>query len=360
MKQVLFVVHLDKFTQDFYRFICSYFKKQDNYFLFYGSQHEFDFEVDDNRVFWCDSYDALKKHSIVKVAKKCDLILYSGLFGSENCVKKFGFNSLKKTYIHLWGGDFYVFRKLNSYGCRTKIKFFFRRFVIDHAAGIINLLPDEYLDLCKLCRPKGISFVAPMCGDGSVIELINSLKDSGKSVSPVKILLGNSATDSNQHVKALKMLEKFKNENIKIICPLSYGDETYRNKVIDFGKRIFGEKFYPIVSYMDKEQYYGIIAGCTIAIFNNNRQQAIGNINAALALNCKVFIRNDTPMWNTYYEERKMELYNVEDIEHMNFSDFICLKPNNNYSKYLEYADITKRILSWQKIFDSVEECNEQ
>lgn len=195
-----------------------------------------------------------------------------------------------------------------------------------------------------------------MCGDGTEIEIIKSLRNIEKSISPVKILLGNSATESNQHIQILKVLEKYSKENIQIICPLSYGEELYRDNVIDIGKKIFDEKFCPIISYMDKKKYYEIIAECKIAIFNNNRQQAMGNINSALALGCKVFIRNDTPMWFTYCDVRKMEIYNVEDIIHMSFSDFICIHSNDNYSKYLEITNENKRIRSWQVVFDSIEE----
>ena len=37
-----------------------------------------------------------------------------------------------------------------------------------------------------------------------------------------------------------------------------------------------------------------------IAIFNNDRQQAMGNITALLGMKSKVFIRDDTSMWSNF------------------------------------------------------------
>ena len=42
-------------------------------------------------------------------------------------------------------------------------------------------------------------------------------------------------------------LSHLKTENIKIVCPLSYGgNKNYVRKVIKIAKRIYGDKFYPL------------------------------------------------------------------------------------------------------------------
>jgi len=151
MKQILFVVHLDKFTNGFYRFISSNFRNQINWFLLYGNQREYDFITDDEHVFRFNSFREISKSNpVVQIARNCNLVLYSGIFGSEKCLLKFGCSTLKKTYVHLWGGDFYIFRHLKKCGKKEKINLLFRKYVIEHSAGVINLIPNEYGELCKL------------------------------------------------------------------------------------------------------------------------------------------------------------------------------------------------------------------
>lgn len=107
----------------------------------------------------------------------------------------------------------------------------------------------------------------------------------------------------------IDMIKKFKSENIKFVCPLSYGNFEYRDKVIEYGKNILGDKFCPITEYMPQQEYYSLLNKCSVGIFNNNRQQAMGNINVLLRFGAKVYIRDDTTMWNTFSNQRSYHLF---------------------------------------------------
>ena len=48
------------------------------------------------------------------------------------------------------------------------------------------------------------------------------------------IQVGNSATNTNNHIDVLKTLEKYKCENIKIFLPLAYGEQEYAEEVIAY------------------------------------------------------------------------------------------------------------------------------
>ena len=80
---------------------------------------------------------------------------------------------------------------------------------------------------------------APKTTENDVVEPVHGT---------IKILLGNSATESNQHKEAFELLEKYKNKNIKIYVPLSYGPEKYADEIEQLGMHIFGEKFIPMRS----------------------------------------------------------------------------------------------------------------
>jgi len=126
------------------------------------------------------------------------------------------------------------------------------------------------------------------------IELLSKIRGETNNDRAVRILLGNSATVTNRHEEALGWLERYKNNDIRIICPLSYGDMEYGNRVEDYGRSIFGENFIPIRNYMGIDEYSLLLNSVDIAIYNNNRQQATGNIEILGYLGKKIFVRSDT------------------------------------------------------------------
>lgn len=357
MKRIVFVLHIDKFTRGFHKFIISNFTEQENWFVFYGEGGQFVFQTDHRYTFWCRSYKEFHLYpKLLEIVRECDAIIYSGIFGCERSVLKFGFDSLKKSYFQLWGGDYICFRKINQMGLREKLQMKFRKYVLGHAKAVINLLPGEYEELRNLCKVRGEHIVAPVPSDGTTQRLVQQLHDEPKNNDSIVIQIGNSATPTNQHAQIIHMLSRFKRENIKIICPLSYGDMQYAEQVIKLGLETFGEKFVPIREYMSIETYYSLLSSIHVAIFNNNRQQAMANISAALGLGCRVYIRKDTPMWKTY-NNRGYFISDIDRIPEMEFSEMIQIsaeEKENNFKCYNRASDMSVAIQAWSKVFDSI------
>ncbi len=117
------------------------------------------------------------------------------------------------------------------------------------------------------------------------------------SISGNNILLGNSASLTNNHLEALEILGQFNIEERKIVMPLSYGDKKYAKEINQIGVKLFPKNFEPINSFMPLEVYNHRLSQCNIVIMNHYRQQAVGNIVAMLWMGAKVFL-NET---NTFY-----------------------------------------------------------
>ena len=49
-------------------------------------------------------------------------------------------------------------------------------------------------------------------------------------------------------------------------------NKEYGQKVIEYGKRLFKEKFKPILNYMSAEEYSKLLNSVQVAVFNHNRQ----------------------------------------------------------------------------------------
>ena len=223
---------------------------------------------------------------------------------------------LKKCYWVVWGGDLYKYREPKK-TLRQKGFEYVRRKLIQNMHGICTLVNGDYELVKKWYNTKGKHYKVIVINEEKN-EWVNTIAESDvhqkKDGDTITLLLGNSASKANNHIDSLKILSKFKNEKIKIICPLSYGDRKYAEEIIRYGKSIFGEKFIPLTNFMPIEEYIKFLNTIDIGIFNNNRQQGLGNINSLLALGKKVYLRNDTTMYHEIKYQNNAVVFDVADI----------------------------------------------
>lgn len=131
------------------------------------------------------------------------------------------------------------------------------------------------------------------------------LRASGKN-----ILLGNSASATNNHIEAFNLLKNNDLNGRKIIAPLSYGKKKYAREVILRGNNMFHDNFEPLTRFLPIEEYNKIIASCGFVIMNHYRPQAMGNIIASLFMGAKVFV-NDTDAYR-YFKKLNCYIYLIE------------------------------------------------
>lgn len=114
------------------------------------------------------------------------------------------------------------------------------------------------------------------------------------------ILLGNSATATNNHVEILRLLAKLDLGDRKVVVPLSYGDPDYRDAVVKRGQQLLGTRFEPLLAFMPLAEYNAQIARCAVAIMNQRRQQALGNIGAALYRGARLYLDDAGMMYRIF------------------------------------------------------------
>ena len=135
---------------------------------------------------------------------------------------------------------------------------------------------------------------------GKIADLIDG-ELGNKHVTDKNILVGNSASATNNHLDAFDILAKVGiPEGSKVIVPLSYGDTEYREKVIAEGRRLFGNQFQPITEFMAMEQYIDLLSTCSSVVMNHLRQQAAGNLFITLYLGAKVFLDPKNPLYEEF------------------------------------------------------------
>lgn len=126
------------------------------------------------------------------------------------------------------------------------------------------------------------------------------------------ILIGNSATETNNHVDVFYLLKNLDlNLNFKLIVPLSYGSISYRDFVIKEGYKLFNTTFVPLIHYMAFDEYQKILNTCSVAIFATERQQAVGNILIMIWLGKKVFL-SDTSILYKYFIGIGLKVFSIQ------------------------------------------------
>lgn len=344
------------FTEPYMEFVNKYFDINNHTYIVVGDDLRKIKKQRQNLNFvnkFCDGYLLKKMYS-------ADKIIIHSITNPKYILPLFVQPWLnKKCYWVIWGSDLY-FHLNRKNNIKFRIYDFIKTETVKKMKGVCTLVNNDYELAKKWYRVKGIHYQAVYMNEKQH-EYIKNIKYENQNSETLQnktltILLGNSATKTNNHVEALELLGKFKELDIKIICPLSYGDNKYAEDVCITGKRIFSEKFVALKDHMPQTEYMELLNNIDIAIFNNDRQQALGNIYVLLELGKKVYMRNNTTMWSRISDEMQLNVFNINEIINNSFEEFIYIEKEVkevNMKKMEWYSGMEYAIGVWREIFDN-------
>jgi hypothetical protein len=169
----------------------------------------------------------------------------------------------------------------------------------------------------------------------------------GKMAGP-NILVGNSATPTNNHVEIFKTLAGLDLRNRKIYVPLSYGDPLYQKKIMRLGYELFGNAFIPLNDFMDINRYNELLSSVGYVVMGHLRQQGIGNISSALLRGAKVFMFSNNSI-TSYYKKLGAKIYPLE-TELNNESIAYLLSENEADENRMVMKRIWDRVLALAQV----------
>lgn len=317
--KILHVMHTEKFIEPFIDFVEDNFDEFENDHLFFiwGDKNKFGIKSRFNVKHGNErKFEQLKYFfAMVLAVQKAEKIILHGLFVRWHLIllTLMPWN-LKKCYWSIWGGDLYRYKLGNrSLGWRNDE--IFRRFLIKRIGHIITPIEGDYMLSQKWYGAKAKWHECFMYPSNLYQEApLQSLPHQG-----INILLGNSADPSNNHIEVLDKLKRHVGEDIKVYCPLSYGDQEYAHKVTVYGASYFGENFVAVREFMPFDKYTEFLATIDIAIFNHKRQQGLGNITTLLGFGKKVYLRKEITTWSflhslgvTAFDMRSLDLSKIK------------------------------------------------
>lgn len=290
-KKILHIAGCDKFIPPFIEFVKEHFDFKVHEFLLTGGMAQGQLKLHPNVQLSKRSILEYLQHyvqAIIKMHQAKKIILH-GLFDIRMVYILFFMPwLLKKCYWVMWGGDLYVYQ-LGERNWKWKVPEFFRRPVIKNMGHLVTYIKGDYELAQQWYGAKGQYHECFMYTS----NLFKEYDVPKKQHSGFNILVGNSADPSNNHLEVFDKLEAFKNQDIKVYTPLSYGNQDYAQTIIEQGQQHFDDKFEALTEHMPFNQYLEFLGKIDIAIFNHKRQQAMGNTITLLGLGKKVFMRSD-------------------------------------------------------------------
>jgi len=333
---ILHIFSLEKFTQPFIDIVNKNFSATEHQFIILNKfNNPYKLKRELSNVYEICGYKKIRGLiKLICMLYQADKIIIHGL--TSSIIVNILFLQpwlLKKSYWFMWGGDFYFPEKQS----------WIKKQVIKKIGHIVTYIKGDYELVQKWYGAKGKyheCFKYPS-------NLYKEYNIKPKKHSIINIQLGNSADPTNNHIYILKKLVKYKDENISIFVPLSYGNKLYAQEVIKYGKKIFANKFIPLTEFMPFEKYLDFLSRIDIAIFAHNRQQAMGNIITLLGLGKKVYMRSDITPWK-FFKDIGVKVFDVANIE----IDLINEKAKKeNQQKIREYFSQKNYLTQLQNLF---------
>lgn len=366
MKFVHCMILEEKFTKGVSHFYDRYFAKKNHTIYYFSSKNDsvvnFQLLNINYKILKKSKYNLKRIFEQINQLKKYDYIVFHSLFINEFYKIFFLLQPklMKKIIWIEWGYDLYT---------RTKHRNLIRRMLHNYFCSkipnFIAIFPpdiDVYKNIFKNSNTR--IFYAPYIGyppgyQGKFYDPSKKISDIIKSNDTIYIQIGHNAMPSLNHIEVLYELKRYAKENIKIILPLSYGEnEIYIDKVEKCAKELFGEKAVCLRKFLSSSDYFNIVNKVSIAIFNTERQCALGNIYHMIFNNVKLYMPRNSVMFK-YFNEKGVPVTSFEDIKKMNFEEFVedvIINDVNKFDKFIyELIDYDSKVKLWEKIYNEIE-----
>ena len=305
--------------------------KVDNEFMCISNKKNLD-HINFDCVIIDNSY--LKSDDFVETLNKCDLLIIHFLNS-----KYYDLLSNKKLTPKIlwigWGGDYYwMIDTLKGFNIFKPITdTIYNKFRITRYFNYFNRLIKKTIRKKNIKIINRINYFAPVLMDDYELIIKNNawfkpnyfswnygaLEDNyikgleDFQVSGTDIMIGNSATITNNHLDILQSLKQANIENTKIIIPLNYGDLKYGKLIDNKAKALFGNQVQILNDYLPYDEYLNLIKNCNKVFMGHIRQQAMGNVITLLYFGSKIFFFKESVTY-TFLLKSNIKVYLIEDF----------------------------------------------
>lgn len=358
------VMTKEKFTDGIAAFYNHFFNNGEHEIIYFHRKNE-DSLMNENLKICQKEYYSNNRNDIVEflLSLQCDYIFLHSLFFVTIIDKikiLFKKNLMNKIIWIEWGADLYSWEKqgnlksklsnLINYSFRQKLKYV-----------VCIFKPDLEYFKHKFPNSRAKLYYAPYTGYPRPKELtvqyneISRLREDLRIGAPIYIQIGHNGAETLNHKKILNYLFKFKEENIRLVIPLSYGGtREYADGIEAYARKLFGDKVIILREFMPEKKYYELINKVSIAIFDTTRQCALGNINIMIFRNVKLYLSQNGVMYD-YFSKNGIPVNKCEDICKCTYSKLVEPVISRDITKFNQYiydiSHIESSVEKWKAIF---------
>jgi hypothetical protein len=345
--KTLHIFNDPKFSIDYFKFLTKHNVNLEQHTLFHYRCNRDSYPSFHIKSEYSNSFASLLPNlTLLKLLFQADKIVIHCLAAPALLLYLSVFPSLiKKCFWVIWGKDLYFYKYTENKNLSHHIYELFRKRVIPKIKHIVTGNEGDY-KLAKQWYDVDSTLYKTFSYPSNLY--IEYEKKASKPDQTLNILLGNSADPSNNHFDLLLQLEQFKDHDIKIIAPLSYGDNDHAKKVIKQGKKVFGDKFKALTNLLPKDQYIELAQTIDIGLFGHHRQQAMGNIIMLLSMGKKVYMHEHMSI-SEYLKNQNIIIYDIKNISLEINHEETHKNPATIKSIYTESALLEQ----WQTIFSA-------
>ena len=258
---------------------------------------------------------------------------------------------LKKSYWLIWGGDLYsLFKKKRR--LRSIFLDWAKKQVIKRLKGVVTHLKGDY----ELVRDH-FGFCGQYLYTILYIRNVTVPEKSDGNIDKDFVQIGNSPDPTNNHEHLFELIAKtvpLNQEKYKKFVPLAYGN--YAERIIKLktqANHLFGaEHCYILEDLRHLPDYIKLLSRVDVALFDHDRQQAVGNIILLLSLGATIYLRSDITTWSFLHEHGLI----VRDIATLKASKpLLRLQPqevSQNRENIEKYFTEERAVMLWRKIFN--------
>ncbi len=310
----------------------------------------------------CNSKE--ERHFIKNTLKKYDYVFIHSLFLARSTkvfVGLFNPRLLKKIVWVTWGYDLYLSKDSGLKGQLSYWASLLTRFVfenkVSHFVGIHPVDLKSYNQIiggCAALYCAPYRFNTNKEANQFLIDYKSfPISEKMSKGEPFTIQIGHRAVSDLNHIRLLDKLSVYKDENIRIFLPLSYGDFKYARKVEDYARSIFEGKVVVQSSMVPIDEYRRMLSSVDILAIDCKRQIALGNIHTMFYMQKKVFLPHDS-LLSEYYKENGVLVYDIENLGKMSFKELTSDDDLSAERKYIESFESKSSIELWEQVFKSL------
>lgn len=192
-------------------------------------------------------------------------------------------------------------------------------------------------------------------------QKLKLIKDKmSKSSDTIKIMVGHNGAPADRHIEVLKKLEKYKDEDILISLPLSYGDPKYILEVKEYALKTFDKnKIEFIEEFVPFLEFAKYIAQIDVAIMDNYYSNGLGNLSLLIFFEKKLYINANgniaQSFKNNYIDANYTGHIDVEE-----YTEFCKEKFDSKEKQYIKYSSVAPKEMvcdKWKEVLYELD-CN--